>query len=390
MTSPDVVVIGGGCTGASAAFWLASRYRLRVVLLERRQIGAGPTGQSSGIVRMHYSYAPLIRLALRSLRVFEQFDEVVGGTADFRRTGFLILAPHAQRATLEANVRLQQQLGVATSLLTPQEVAALDPRLRVDDIGAGAYEPGSGYADGYATATGFAVAARRHGATVQEATPVERILVEAGRVAGVQTRQGRIGAGAVLVAAGPWTPSLLAPLGIHAPIRATRHQVVVAETPEGSAPLASVMVDLATSLYTRPDVSRQFLMGTIEESPEEEVAPDTYNEATDFAFVERMSARLAHRVPAFSSVAVRRGYASLYDVTPDWQPILGAVPEAPGLFVAAGFSGHGFKLSPAIGEALAGLIATGQSGDVDLSAFRLSRFAEGALIHSPYQYGIVG
>jgi len=386
----DVVVVGGGCTGASTAFWLASRYHLRVALLERRQIGSGPTGQSSGIVRMHYSYAPLVQLALRSLRVFERFDEAVGGTADFRKTGFLILAPPAQRATLEANVRLQQRLGVATSLLSPQEVATLDDRLRVDDIGAGAYEPGSGYADGHATATGFAAAAKRHGAIVQEATPAERILMDGGRLVGVQTRHGRIAAGAALVAAGPWTPSLLAPLGVDVPIRATRHQVVVLETPEGTAPLAPVLVDLATSLYTRPDVARQFLMGSIEERPEEEVAPDTYNEAADFAFVERMSARLAHRIPAFSSVAVRRGYASLYDVTPDWQPILGAVPQVPGLFVAAGFSGHGFKLSPAIGEALAGLIATGRVGEVDLSAFRLSRFAEGALIHSPYEHGIVG
>ncbi len=134
----------------------------------------------------------------------------------------------------------------------------------------------------------------------------------------------------------------------------------------------------------------QFLVGSVEEHPEEEVTPDAFNEGTDFDFVERISRRLAHRVPAFTGVAMRGGYASLYDVTPDWQPILGPVPEAGGLFVAAGFSGHGFKLSPAIGEALAGLISEGRFGAIDLKPFRPSRFSEGALIHSPYVHGIVG
>jgi sarcosine oxidase subunit beta len=390
MPRADVIVVGGGCTGASAAFWLASAHRQRVVLVEREQIGGGPTAYTSGIVRMHYSYDPMIRLALRSLEVFRRFDEVVGGTADFRVTGFLILVPRGQEATLAANVRMQQRLGVETSLLTGADVAALDGRLRTDDVGAAAYEPRSGYADGYATTAAFAAAAKRHGADVRDSTPVLRIVTDGARVTGVDTPDGRIDAGAVLVAAGPWTPHLLAPLGASPPIRATRHQVAVLEAPAGTPALGPIMVDLVTGLYTRPDVEQQFLMGSVEESPDEEVAPDAFNEGTDFAFVERMSARLEHRVPAFAGVAVRRGYASLYDVTPDWQPILGAVPGVDGLFVAAGFSGHGFKLCPAIGEAVAAIIMTGRFDPVDLTPFRFTRFAEGALIHSPYAHGIVG
>ena len=388
--SPDVVVIGGGCTGTSAAFWLAAHHRLDVVVLERGTIAGGPTGRSSGIVRMHYSYEPLIRLALRSRKVFEAFDDVVGGSADFRRTGFLLLAPAGQEATLAANVRLQQRLGVVTSVLDRQAIAGLDPRLRTDDVGAGAYEPESGYADGHATATSFAVAARRHGAEVKESTPALRVVVEGDRVVGVETPAGRIAAGAVLVACGPWSRGLLASLGVDLPIRATRHQVVLLEVPDPVAPLGPVLVDLGVGVYTRPDVGGQFLAGSVEETPEEEVSADAFNEGTDFDFVERVSRGLVHRVPAFAGVVLKGGYASLYDVTPDWQPILGAVPEIAGLYVAAGFSGHGFKLSPAIGEALAGLIAAGRYDAADLRPFRLSRFAEGALIHSPYVQGIVG
>lgn len=390
MPAIDVVVIGGGCTGSSAAFWLARRYRRRVTLLERRTIGSGPTGRSSGIVRMHYSYEPLIRLALRSREIFAHFDEVVGGSADFKRTGFLLLAPPGQEAMVVANVRLQQRLGVATSVLDRDAVAGLDPRLRTDDVAMGVYEPDSGYADGYATATAFAAAARRRGAEIQEATPALRVLVDGKRVTGVETPAGRIAAGAVLVAGGPWTRDLLMPLGVDLPIRTTRHQVVLLETPPQVAPLKPVLVDLGTGIYVRPDVGGQFFIGSIEEEPDEEVTPDAFNEGNDFDFVERVSRRLVRRVPAFSGVAVKRGYASLYDVAPDWQPILGAVPDIAGLFVAAGFSGHGFKLSPALGEALAGLVVEGRSDAVDLAMFRPSRFAEGALVHSPYAHGIVG
>lgn len=217
-----------------------------------------------------------------------------------------------------------------------------------------------------------------------------RIVVNGDRVTGVETPAGRIAASAVLVAAGAWSRGLLAPLGVDLPIRATRHQVVLLETPDPLLPLGPVLADLGLGIYTRPDVGRQFLAGSVEEHPEEEVGADAFNEGVDFDFVEQIGRRLAHRVPAFAGVAVRGGYASIYDVTPDWQPVLGAVPGVGGLFVAAGFSGHGFKLSPAIGETLAGLIVTGRFDTIDLGPFRPSRFADGALIHSPYAHGIVG
>jgi glycine/D-amino acid oxidase-like deaminating enzyme len=360
------------------------------VLLEKETVAGGPTGRTSGIVRMHYSFEPLIRLALRSREVFANFDAAVGGTADFHRTGFLILVPPGQEAMLEANVRLQQGLGVATSVIDAKTIRGLDPRLNTDDVAAGAYEPDSGHADGYATSMAFAAAARRHGAEIREETPALRLLVEGSRVTGVETPGGRIFAGSVLVAAGPWAPRLASQVGIDLPIRTTRHQVVLFEVPPHIPPLGLVLVDMGLGIYTRPDVASQFFGGSVEEMPDEEVSADAFNEGLDFDFAERTARELARRVPPFADAAVKGGFASLYDVTPDWQPILGAAQGIDGLFIAAGFSGHGFKLSPAIGECLANLITTGRSEPIDLTLFRPTRFAEGALIHSPYVHGIVG
>lgn len=375
--------------GASTAFNLARRRAGRVVLFEKGTVGGGPTGRSSGIVRTHYSLEPLIRLAFRSLAIFQHFGDLVGGTADFTRTGFLLLAGPRDVATLEANVRLQSRIGVRTSVLTRARIADVDPRINVEDVGAAAYEPDSGYADGYATSTAFAAAARALGVEIHENALVQRLVVRDGIMAGVETTAGPVHAGRVLVAAGPWTPGLLEPLGLAPPIRTTRHQVVQVELPPTLGRIEVVHGDLIRGYYLRPDVGAHVLMGSIEEADEEIVAPDAFNAGMDFDFAERMAAHLAWRYPGAREGRIRSGYASLYDVTPDWQPVLGPLAEVEGLYVAAGFSGHGFKLSPAIGEVLAETLTEGRAA-IDIGIFRPSRFADGALIRSPYEYGILG
>jgi len=375
--------------GASTAFNLARRRAGRVVLFEKGTVGGGPTGRSSGIVRTHYSLEPLIRLAFRSLAIFQHFGDLVGGTADFTRTGFLLLAGPRDVATLEANVRLQSRIGVRTSVLTRARIADVDPRINVEDVGAAAYEPDSGYADGYATSTAFAAAARALGVEIHENALVQRLVVRDGTLAGVETTAGPVHAGRVLVAAGPWTPGLLEPLGLAPPIRTTRHQVVQVELPPTLGRIEVVHGDLIRGYYLRPDVGAHVLMGSIEEADEEIVAPDAFNAGMDFDFAERMAAHLAWRYPGAREGRIRSGYASLYDVTPDWQPVLGPLAEVEGLYVAAGFSGHGFKLSPAIGEVLAETLTEGRA-TIDIGIFRPSRFTDGALIRSPYEYGILG
>jgi glycine/D-amino acid oxidase-like deaminating enzyme len=274
-------------------------------------------------------------------------------------------------------------------VLTLPEIGALDPRLHLEGVAGAAWEPESGFADGYATAAGFAAAARREGADIRERTAAHRIIVEGGRVRAVQTAQGEISTPVVLVACGPWTPALLRPLGVNAPIQSSRQQVVQLAPPPVFGTLGVVIEDMAQGFYVRPEAGRTVLAGVLEEEAEQIVDPDAFNRGVDFNFVERVGRMWAHRYPSAGEAEVRRGYASLYDITPDWQPVLGTVDGIAGLFVAAGFSGHGFKLSPALGEVLAELIA-GEPPGIDVSMFRLSRFAEGRPIRGRHAQGILG
>jgi len=390
MTTADIVVIGGGCTGASTAFHLMRRGAGRVVLVERRTVGSGPTAKSSGIIRLHYSYEPLVQLAARSRDMFSHFEEITGAAADFRRTGFVLLASHAQLPALRANVALQRSLGLQTCALSPEDVWLLDRRLELADVGGAAFEPDSGYADGYATVAGFVGAGRRLGLQVWESIPALRILLERnGRVRGVETPRGLIETPAVLVAAGPWTPSLLEPLGVRIPITSTRQQIVQFGLPRGFGGLEMVCGDLIQGFYVRPETGETVLAGVLAHDREETVPPDEFNDGVDFDFVESLGRMWARRFPGAAEATVHGGFASLYDVTPDWQPILGSVEGIEGLFLAAGFSGHGFKLSPALGEVLAAMLV-GERPSIDLSAFHLSRFATGDLIRSRHAQAILG
>lgn len=389
MATADVVVIGGGCMGASIAFQLARREIGKIILVERSTVGAGPTAKTTGIIRLHYSHEPLIRLAARSLELFTRFEELTGGTADFVRTGFLLLASAAQVGAVAANVQLQETLGVRARMLTPRDIAAIDSRLSLDDIGGAAYESDSGYADGYAATAAFAHAARRLGVQIWERVPAESVLLTGGRVRGVRTMGGVISAGTVLVAAGPWTGPLLTPLGINVPIRTTRHQIVQLILPPAFGRFGIVLRDTSLGFYARPETGGTVLLGSLEDEPEEIVPPNEFNPGVDFDFMERMSEVWRRRYPTAENALIRGGYASVYDCTPDWQPVLGAVDGIAGLYIAAGFSGHGFKLSPALGEVMADLVA-GDTSAVDISMFRLARFAAGELARSRHSQGILG
>jgi len=389
VSTADVVIIGGGSTGTSVAFQLARRRYGKVVLVERETVGAGPTAKTIGIVRLHYSYEPLVRLASRSRDLFGQFEELTGAVADFTRCGFLLLAPEGEMPGLRANVDLQHRLGIHSAVVTPTDIVGLDLRMNVDGVAGGAWEPESGFADGYATASGFAAAARRAGAEVWETAAAQRIIVEGSIVRGVQTARGEISTPTVLVSCGPWTPQLMGPLGVNVPIQSSRQQVVQLGLPASFGPLRLIIEDMALGFYVRPETGDTVLAGVLEEEAEQIVAADEYNRGVDFDFVERTGRAWAYRYPSASEAKFRQGYASLYDITPDWQPVLGAVEGIRGLYLAAGFSGHGFKLSPALGEVLASLIA-GDVPPIDVSMFRLSRFADGHLIRGRHAQGILG
>ena len=219
----DIVVIGGGVNGTSTAFHLAGMGAKNVRLLERRHLAAGATGKSGSLVRMHYTNEHESRLAIESLKIFRNFASIVGGDCGFEAPGFLQLVPPGYEAAMRRNVARQQRLGIRhPSGLARRRPRAL-PRCRVDDIGAAAWEPGSGYADPSATAFAFAAAAQRLGVTIENGCHVTRILTEGGRVTGVETAGGRVEAPVVVLVPGAWGQPLLDPLGLDYGLSALPH-----------------------------------------------------------------------------------------------------------------------------------------------------------------------
>ena len=388
--STDVIVVGGGINGASIAFNLAKE-GLKVALIEKDFIAAGPTGRSSAIVRQHYSNEVTARMALRSLRIFQNFDDAVGGDPDYHQAGFLLAARPEDVEQLKANVALQQAVGINTRVVSPQEVKELEPHVSIEGIAAAAYEPESGYADPAAATTAYAQRAKKLGTSLHLGTRVGSIRVEEGRVTGVETDKGAFQAGAVVVAAGPWTPLITETIGIQLPIRASRHQVATYKRPDEFDRLM-VYAGFADEVYIRPETGQLMLVGSIEpEEAEDEIAnPDSFNERVDFDIVADFSERVAHRYPVMERGTSAGGWASLYDITPDWHPIMGALPGVEGLYCAAGTSGHGFKLGPAVGEMMADLIVNGEKDEADISMFRFERFVKGGGVESRYEYSIVG
>jgi len=386
----DVIVVGGGINGTSITFNLAKR-GVKVALVEKTFIAGGPTGRSSAIIRQHYSNEVTARMALRSLRVFQNFHDVVGGECDFRPTGFMLGARAEDLEALKANVALQQSVGINTRIVSAEEIKEIEPFISLEGLVAAAYEPESGYADPASTANAYARRAKELGATLMLNTRALSINIEKGRITGLTTDKGSLAAGAVVVAAGPWSPQLINPTGVELPVEASRHQVCLYKWPT-EFDYGVVYADFVECIYMRPETGNLTLVGSIEpEEAEDRVTdPDHLDEGVDFETVSHFAERVAHRYPRMEEGEYASGYSALYDITPDWHAVLDELPSASGLYCAAGGSGHGFKLGPAVGEMMAELIVNGKKPDDDIDLFSYRRFAEGRLVTGQYEYSIVG
>ncbi len=391
MASSDVIIIGGGINGVSTAFHLA-KAGVRVTLLEKTFIAGGPTGKSSAIVRQHYSNPVTARMALKSLRFWQNFTEITGGgDCGFTQTGFLIGVRPQDVDGLKQNIAMQQSVGIQTQFVTPEEMREIEPHLNPDELGGGAYEPESGYCAPAMAANGFAEAVKRLGGEIRTGVRVTAIRTEGGRATGVESTAGFFPAGAVVVAAGPWTPALLAPLGVDVPIIAARVKIGLFKRP-AALDRHRVWGDFVTQIYLRPESGDLMLVGSLspEEAEDRVSDPDHYNERVSLDILTDFAEQAARRYPLMERGHLAGNYAALYDVTPDWHHILDAVPGVDGLYLCAGGSGHGFKLSPAVGEMMANLVLHGKSPDDDVHLFAFDRFQRDALVRGQYEYSIIG
>ena len=387
----DMLIIGGGVMGASIAYQLAKQRGGRIMLLERQALCNGTTGRSGAIVRQHYSNEFTIRMAKASLGVFQHFNDLVGGDCGFITTGMLVMVDEQGTEALQANVVMQREQGVNTKLINAEEISQVAAEYNGEGVALACYEPETGVADPMATTHCFAKRARDFGASIREGVTVTRILTQNGRVTGVQTSQGEVHAAIVVLAANAWSVGLAQAIGIALPIRATRHPMIALRRPHdfgGRQGLHAVGLELTRHIYLRPDLGGVTLVGSTEDVL---VAsdPDNYAQGLTEEEIAHFRSMAGKGFPALARAVPRGGWAGIYDDTPDYHPILDRLAAYEGLYCAAGFSGHGFKLSPVVGQWMAQLILTGNKPD-DMEPFAFDRFARGAEIRPRYPSGVLG
>jgi len=393
MEAFDFVVVGGGVIGTSIACHLARFGASRVLLLERGQLGGGTTAQSSCVLRTHYSVPENVAFAKAALAIFGDFANYLEdpeADCGFNRCGLMILAPPTERMTaLRETLAVERSAGIDAREIGVDDARRIHPLLNFDDIAAIGWEPDAGYADAYLTLSAYVRAARRRGATIRENVAVTGLVRAGSRVTGVTTAQGDIAAGTVICAQNIWSREVAAWTGIDLPLTLSRHAVFTLEGDTAYTRRMPVVKDLASpgKLYFRGYAGRQVLVGDGNEG-ETIAAPDIGQADVPLDYVVDVGAQLGHRVPAFAGAGLARSWTGVYDVTPDWNPVLGALPGIAGLLVAYGFSGHGFKLSPIVGRIIA-QAALGMPTDIPLAPYAFERFRGGRLLTGRYGAGAV-
>lgn len=374
----DAVVIGAGIMGASIAYQLKRRSNLDVVLIDERAPVGGMSGRTFGQVRQHYSNEILIKLAIRGFEVLADWQREVGcGDSGYVRLGYLLLVVKPQLEALKRNVALGASLGVDTRFVGPDEIKRIEPLLVTDDLAGGAYEPNGGYIDVTRMILSWLAAGQARGLRLLTGTRVNAILTRGGKTIGVDTTAGRIEAPIVIAATNAWARDLLSPIGVDVPIRRLRLDMAWLRQGLGKKQVRTCVTDGNSNVVLRPDLGPYAMVVAYPPAMPEVIDPlgdaPPEEEAQHKA---RMDKAFAARLPDYVGAEVVRSVSGVYDVTPDFHPILGWAGGVEGLCLAMGFSGHGLKLAPAIGEVIANTVLE-RKPSVDIRPLRLSRFADG-------------
>ena len=361
----DVVVVGAGIVGTSIALQLARRDAGDVVLIDAAGPASGMSGRSFRQVRTHYSNEITIRLAQRGIEILRGWSDYVGiGDSGYEAVGYLLAVADDQAEGCAANVALCRSLGVRTELVPADRLSEIEPLLATDGLACGAWEPDSGLIDPVKVALSATVAAQAAGVKTLFSTPVRALRINGNKIIGVATGDGDIGAATVVLATGPWTPRLLAGTGIDLAMRLHTLELSVLRRAPGSAGLSTAVTHAPSGLVARCDSGR---FDVAVAYPADAVRPDVPQDAQVAADAEpRLRRALASALPSLASAQVVSTIAGVYDVTPYWHPLLGRWPGVDGLYLAVGFSGHGLKLAPAVGEAVADEL-TGRTPAIDIS-----------------------
>jgi glycine/D-amino acid oxidase-like deaminating enzyme len=338
------------------------------------------------MVRRHYSNAVTARLAMRGTETIVRWaDEIGVGDSGYVRTGYLVTVPDRLVGACRDNVARLQALGLDTAFVTPGEIAGIEPLLSLDGIGGGAHEPGGGFADAHKMVLGWFAAATLRGLVTKVGSAVTAITAPGGRITGLRTASGDVAAERVVLATGAWGPELLRPLGIDLPITLKRIQVAILRQAVGGPRPNVVCSDAVTNVVVRPDRGALVYAVTYFDEPALARADDCDHEVSP-GYDAAIGRALAERYPSLAGCEWVTGWAGPYDAPPDWNPVLGWAPGVDGLYLALGWSGHGFKLAPAVGEVVAAEVLD-QVPPIDVGELRPERFERGELLRLAYGPG---
>lgn len=388
LAEADIVIIGAGVMGASIAFQLSRLSEKKVIIVDQSPPLGGMSGRTFGQIRLHYSNALLLEMAKRGYAFFQNWDREVGyGDPGYKRLGYLLLVVESQLAALQRNVKLAQGLDIDTRFVAPDEIKAIEPALNCDGLVGGAFDPAGGYIDVTRIVLSFLTAALERGTRLMSGIRVQGIELNGQRTVGVATDQGLLSAPVVINVTGVWAGQLFSSMGIEVPIEARRLDTMYLRQPPGGAQIGCCITDGNSNVVVRPDMGRELLAAAY--PPEMPLADDPAersNKTSDAAHMARIQAAFAERLPDLSDAQPVRSVGGSYDITPDWHPILGWVPGIEGLYLAAGFSGHGLKLAPAVGEIVAATVVD-RKAVLDVAPLRFERFEDNELMHLAYGPG---
>jgi sarcosine oxidase subunit beta len=361
-----------------------------VVLLEKNTVCSGTSAKSSAIVRTHYTTPPTAAMALMARRIFEHWADEVGGESGFVKTGMLFIGPAGNQEAVDRTLAMNRGLGIEASRIDAREVRRYAPQLQVPEDAAVVYEPHSGYANPHDVATSFAQRFLDLGGDLRQSMPAVAIDVAGGQVRSVTTPRGTIAAGHVVIAAGPWARPVGRLAGIDLPVTASHETILTLRPTFEWSPRHPVTGDLVNEIYLRPETGGLLLLGNTRDdlAPGD---PDRYEDRPDPAYTLDAVSRLARLIPAAAESPIVGGWCGMYEVSPDWNPIMGTAAGVAGLHYAVGFSGHGFKLSPVVGLLMAEQVTEGRARTIDITPYRLERFAEGKELRVAYaRAGVMG
>jgi sarcosine oxidase subunit beta len=370
----DCVIVGGGIIGCGAAYYLSKLGAKRVLLVEREKfLATGATAKSAAAVRHLFTTPINIRLSMRSLDVFERFEEEFDTDPVLVQNGYMFAAPDdAQWEILQKNTAIQKTQGVRVELVEPREILKIVPQLNVEDVLGGSFGPRDGTIDPNSVTMGYAQRARAQGVEFLMETEATDVRVEGGRVRGVETDKGRIEAPLLIDASGPHLAVLAGKIGVEVPALPYRRMLATTERFDKITKTLPLTIDMATGWYCRRE-TEGVMMGR---ANKKEIS--SFDETVDWRWIEKMIEAGVHRVPILEEAQISKAWAGLYTVTPDRHPIVGPLPGVEGFYLLGGFSGRGIMHSPAACEALAQRILLGKS-DLDIRPLRFERFAEGDL-----------